>query len=72
LLEAIEELGERTTAGAATFRVKVKAHRGEPENEEADMQADKAIAGKDIPAEWHKASSFDMARASLERRYSEL
>jgi len=53
LLEAIEELRERTTAGAATFRVKVKAHRGEPENEEADMQADKAIAGKDIPAEWH-------------------
>jgi len=26
LLEAIEELGNRTTAGAATFLVKVKAH----------------------------------------------
>ena len=28
LLEAIEELRKRTTAGAATFLVKVKAHRG--------------------------------------------
>ena len=27
LLEAIEELRKRTTAGAATFLVKVKAHR---------------------------------------------
>jgi len=36
-LEAIEELRKRTTAGAATFLVKVKAHRGEPANEEADI-----------------------------------
>ena len=35
LLEAIEELRKRTTAGAATFLVKVKAHRGNPANEEA-------------------------------------
>ena len=35
---------ERTTAGAATFLVKVKAHRGEPANEEADIQADKAVS----------------------------
>jgi len=42
LLEAIEELRKRTTAGAATFLVKVKAHRGETANEEADIQADKA------------------------------
>jgi len=27
----------------------VKAHRGEPANEEADIQADKAISGKDVP-----------------------
>jgi len=53
LLEAIEELPKRTTAGAATFLVKVKAHRGEPANEEADIQADKAISGKDVPTEWH-------------------
>jgi len=53
LLEAIEELRKRTTAGAATFLVKVKVHRGEPANEEADIQADKAISGKDVPTEWH-------------------
>ena len=34
------------------FLVKVKAHRGEPANEEADIQADKAISGKDVPTEW--------------------
>ena len=28
-------------------------HRGEPTNEEADIQADKAISGKDVPTEWH-------------------
>ena len=41
LLEAIEELQKRTTAGAATFLVKVKSHRGEPANEEANIQADR-------------------------------
>jgi len=52
-LEAIEELRKRTTARAATFLVKVKAHRGELANEETDIQADKAISGKDVPTEWH-------------------
>jgi len=52
-LEAIKKLRKRTTAGAAMFLVKVKAHRGEPANEEADIQADKAISGKDVPTEWH-------------------
>ena len=31
----------------------MKAHRGEPANEEADIQADKAISGKNVPTEWH-------------------
>jgi len=53
LLEAIKELRKRTTAEAATLLVKVKAHRGEPTNEEADIQADKAISSKEIPTEWH-------------------
>jgi len=53
LLEAIEELQKRTAAGATTFLVKVKAHRGEPANEEANIQADKAMSGKDVPTEWH-------------------
>ena len=52
LLEAIRELRKTTTAGAATFLVKVKAHQEEPANEEADIQANKAI-GKDVPTEWH-------------------
>jgi len=57
LLEAIEELRKRTSAGAATFLVKVKAHRGEPANEEADIQIDKAISGKDVPIEWHNRTN---------------
>ena len=36
-----------------TNLVKVQAHRGEPANEEADIQADKAISGKDVLTEWH-------------------
>jgi len=29
----------------------VKAHRGEPADEEANIQADKAISSKDVPME---------------------
>ena len=36
-----------------TCLVKVKAHRGEPANEEADIQTEKAILSKDVPTEWH-------------------
>jgi len=43
LREAIEELSKRTTAGAAMFLVKMKACRGEPSVEVADIQADNAI-----------------------------
>jgi len=57
LLEAIEELRKKITAGAATFLVKVKAHRGEPANEEVDIQAYKAISGKDVPTEWHNRTN---------------
>jgi len=57
VLEAIEVLRKRATAGASTFLVKVKAHRGEPANEEADVQADKAISGKDVPTEWHDSTN---------------
>ena len=53
LLEAIQELRKRTTAGAATFLVKVRAHRGEPASEEANIQADEAVSGKDVSTEWH-------------------
>jgi len=30
----------------------VRVHRGEPANEEADIQADKAISNMDVPTEW--------------------
>jgi len=53
LQEEIEELRKRTTAGAATFVVKVKAHRGEPVNVETNIQAQKAISSKDVYMEWH-------------------
>jgi len=33
------------------FLVKVKVHRGEPANKEADIQADKFISSKDVPTE---------------------
>ena len=35
------------------YLVKVKAARGEPANEETDIQADKALSGKDVPPECH-------------------
>ena len=41
---AIEILRKRIAAGTATFLVKVKAHRGEPANEGADIHVDKAIS----------------------------
>jgi len=44
LAAAIEILRKRIAAGTATFLVKVKAHRGEPANEVADIMADKAIS----------------------------
>ena len=44
LAAAIEILRKRIASGTATFLVKVKAHRGEPANEGADILADKAIS----------------------------
>jgi len=35
------------------FLVKVKAYRRAPADEEANIQADKAISSKDVPTEWH-------------------
>jgi len=36
----------------------VKAHRGEFANEEADIWADKAVSGKDVPTEWHDRTNW--------------
>ena len=52
LAAAIEILRKRIAAGTATFLVKVKAHRGEPANEGADILADKAISDPTVGKEW--------------------
>ena len=52
LAAAIEILRRRIAAGTATFLVKVKAHRGEPANEGADILADKAISDPKVGKEW--------------------
>ena len=52
LAAAIEILRKRIAAGTATFLVKVKAHRGEPANEGADILADKAISDPNVGTEW--------------------
>jgi len=44
LATAIEILRKRIAVGTATFLVKVKARRGEPANEGADILTDKAIS----------------------------
>ena len=44
LAATIEILRKRIAAGTAAFLVEVKAHRGEPANEGADILADKAIS----------------------------
>ena len=52
LAPAIEILRKRIASGTATFSVKVKAHRGEPANEGADILADKAISDLKVGKEW--------------------
>ena len=52
LAAAIEILRKRIAAGTATFLVKVKAHRGEPANEGADILADKAISDPKVGKVW--------------------
>ena len=52
LAAAIEILRKRIAAGTATILVKVKAHRGEPANEGADILADKAISDPKVGKDW--------------------
>jgi len=48
LAAAIEILQKRIAAGTAALLVKVKAHRGEPANEGADILADEAISDPNV------------------------
>ena len=52
LAAAIDILRKRIAAGTATVLDKVKAHRGEPANEGADILADKAILDPKVGKEW--------------------
>jgi len=52
LAAAIEILRKKIAAGTATFLVKVKAHRGEPTNEGANILADKAMSDLKVGKEW--------------------
>jgi len=52
LAAAIEMLRQRIAAGTATFFFKVKAYRGEPATEGADILADKAISDPKVGEEW--------------------
>jgi len=52
LVAAIEILRKRIASGTATFLVKVKAHRGNPANEGADILANQAISDLKVGKEW--------------------
>jgi len=52
LAAAIEILRTRIATGTETFLVKVKALRGEPANEGADILAEKAISDLKLGKEW--------------------
>jgi len=52
LAAAIKILRKRIAAGTANFLVKVKAHRGEPANEGAEILSDKAISDPKVGKEW--------------------
>ena len=58
LAAAIEILRKMIAAGTATFLVKVKAHRGEPANEGADILADKAISDPNVVVPTDESSSL--------------
>jgi hypothetical protein len=55
ILKAIViKLQKRAEAGAATLLIKVKAHRGEPLNEEADIRAELGRLKEDNETIWSR------------------
>jgi len=52
----LELLHHRVTLGFPTFFVKVRAHRGEPDNEAADRIASTATRDEDVPLLWNAPS----------------
>ena len=66
LREAINLLRKRIQANTATFLVMVKAHRGEPTNERADIQADEAASNEKMDWEESRASELRRPKMDLE------
>ena len=60
LRSVVERLRQRITAGAATWLVKIKAHRGEPLNEEADDEAGKGCLLLAEEKQWDDLTSRNM------------
>ena len=54
--EILQVLRQRSQTNAATILVKVKSHRGEPVNENADVTANKGRQASDDSAQWNEAS----------------
>ena len=52
----LERLHERVNCGAATFLTKIKAHSGEPLNEEADTRAKAGRESEDETKIWNQPS----------------
>jgi len=73
LAAGIEILPKRITAETATFLVKVKAYRGEPVNEKADILADKAMSDprqRVVPTD--ESSSLHVEKIALQNRENNL
>ena len=65
LRSVVERLRQRITAGAATWLGKIKAHRGEPLNEEADDEAGKGCLLLAEEKQWDDLTSRNMYALSL-------
>jgi len=63
LAGSIEILRKRIAAGTAKFLVQMKAHRGEPANEGADILADKAILDLEVGKEWYQRTNRAVFRS---------
>jgi len=65
LAAAIELLLKRIAAGTGTLLVKVKAHRGEPTNESADILADNAMSDPEAVVPMDESSNLFLFVCSI-------
>ncbi len=62
LKKIIIKLQKRVIAGAATLLVKVKAHRGDPLNEEADIRAEMGLHKEQKEVRWNNPTNRTIYR----------